>query len=159
MVAGCSEGTPFPKLRLLLRFNKKSIGNENLIKNYQDKPCMPTLQCEPFLFIFAYDNKSRYRYDSLRTHGAQNVCLHLQCRYRPSNQGNHRRRRDHNGRFAVAIGRSELLRLLWGACRFVSDGAQCATDGYGGYQCSSVKRFWKCRLNCSDGIFAVFGRT
>lgn len=68
-------------------------------------------------------------------------------------------KRDHNGRFAVAIGRGELLRLLRGACRFVSDGAQRATDGYGGYQRSSVKRFWKCRLNCSDGIFAVFGRT
>lgn len=57
------------------------------------------------------------------------------------------------------LGVARLLRLLRGACRFVSDGAQRATDGYGGYQRSSVKRFWKCRLNCSDGIFAVFGRT
>ena len=84
------------------------------------------LQCEPFLFIFSTKPiiKLNLTYE-LRNRSTKNVCMYLQCHYRPPNSRNGCRRSLQLERPASPAGCRNLLRMLQRFGCFFLNRQQC----------------------------------
>lgn len=96
-----------------LQTNTKHTFSHTILSFYHHNLHFQYLQCELFLFIFAYTNKiDSHSLRANKNTGAHHVRMHLQCHYRPPNQRNRCSRRKHTQRFAGTTRRSHLLRML-----------------------------------------------